>query len=217
MKRAYVSCVGNDVVDLSDPESDDILQNRKVLLRVLNPEELAMVENSPDPRKTYWAIWAAKESAFKALSSFFRNICFIPKKFRVSQDFSEVRFRTLRLALRVEKNNSFIHALCAFRKNELEKISFCVRPKSYLLENFAREAGASPRQSNLVRILLKKECHKLFHPVDAAQVQLRESDCHRAPQVKIIHATGETEIPVSLSHHGEFFATAILLPSEVIV
>lgn len=75
--------VGNDVVDLEDPESRlDSLHPRWVE-RVFAPEEKDALAACATPlarHRLHWALWAAKESAFKARRRLDRIAVFSPRE-----------------------------------------------------------------------------------------------------------------------------------------
>ncbi len=59
--------IGNDVVDLSDPETRQQGLHPRFDERVFDPRERALLGDSDSPHVLRWAFWAAKESAYKAL------------------------------------------------------------------------------------------------------------------------------------------------------
>lgn len=65
---AGVYLVGNDVVDLSHPRCREMPLDGRFVARVLAEEEHARIAVSPEPRRTLWRIWAAKEAAYKVVS-----------------------------------------------------------------------------------------------------------------------------------------------------
>ena len=60
--------VGNDVVDLGDPRVLGKSSNTRFLERIFAAEERAAVVTAPDPDLELWQRWAAKETAYKAVS-----------------------------------------------------------------------------------------------------------------------------------------------------
>ncbi len=216
MKEKSAIFVGNDVVDLTDADSVDILNNKRVMLRALNSNELHFVENSDNQLVAFWSVWAAKESAFKALSQRFPDVLFIPKNFHVSENFSEVKYRHIKLKLQIDKNNSYIHALCVLGKSPIDSIKYWIRPKDFILQNYSKEIGIDVNQSTLVRILLKKEIQKIFPEVSTKNILISKMENHSAPKVSLQNASGETNLSASFSHHGEYLATAIQLPNGVL-
>lgn len=75
--------VGNDIVDLADPENIGKSRDQRFCRRVFNPEELSLIANSDRPDTILWALWAAKEAAYKAISRGDPSVCSIPRKYQV--------------------------------------------------------------------------------------------------------------------------------------
>jgi phosphopantetheinyl transferase (holo-ACP synthase) len=61
--------VGIDVVDLDDPRAAGKGGDPRFAARVLAPRERAFVAAADDPDLALWSLWAAKEAAFKVVSS----------------------------------------------------------------------------------------------------------------------------------------------------
>ena len=75
--------VGNDVVDLALPETRlDGLHSRWGE-RVFCPAEREALDASPSRHLLHWALWAAKESAYKARKRLEPETVFSPKEFEV--------------------------------------------------------------------------------------------------------------------------------------
>jgi phosphopantetheine--protein transferase-like protein len=75
--------VGNDIVDLAEAENIGKSRDTRFCRRVFNAEELSMIAASARPDSVLWAIWAAKEAAYKAISRSDPAVCSIPKKYPV--------------------------------------------------------------------------------------------------------------------------------------
>ena len=60
--------VGNDVVDLTGPSVLGKASNARFLERIFSEEERAAIAGAPDPDLELWQRWAAKETAYKAVS-----------------------------------------------------------------------------------------------------------------------------------------------------
>lgn len=60
--------VGIDVVDLHDPRTADRHTDARFVERVLAPSERDILHAAPDARADLWALWAAKEAAYKVAS-----------------------------------------------------------------------------------------------------------------------------------------------------
>lgn len=57
--------VGDDVVDTGRPRTRGRARDRRLLDRILGPEERAAVRDADDPDAALWSLWACKEAAFK--------------------------------------------------------------------------------------------------------------------------------------------------------
>ena len=74
--------LGNDVVDLDDPETRQ-RRHPRFDARVFGAPERALIAASPDADRLRWLLWAAKESAYKALRQVDRAAVFAPPCFVV--------------------------------------------------------------------------------------------------------------------------------------
>jgi 4'-phosphopantetheinyl transferase superfamily len=75
--------VGNDVVDLADPETRLSGLHPRFDERVFCVAERAALEASRSRHLLHWALWAAKESAYKAQKRLEPETVFSPKEFEV--------------------------------------------------------------------------------------------------------------------------------------
>jgi len=78
--------VGNDIVDLTLPETKDKAENKSFMSRVFDSHELACINSAAKPNRVLWSIWAAKETAFKIALKLKKEVIFSPKKFSVQCD-----------------------------------------------------------------------------------------------------------------------------------
>jgi hypothetical protein len=78
--------VGNDVVDLADPETRLDGLHPRFATRVFTAAERSLLEASADRQRLHWALWAAKESAYKALKQLEPTLAFSPRRLEVALD-----------------------------------------------------------------------------------------------------------------------------------
>jgi len=76
--------VGNDVVDLTDPQCLPMGTHARFDQRVFVPSERSLIQASAAPARTRWLLWAAKESAFKLLRKRDPMLTFVPRRFVVT-------------------------------------------------------------------------------------------------------------------------------------
>jgi phosphopantetheine--protein transferase-like protein len=110
--------VGNDVVDLGDPEADPAGLHPRFAERVLAPEERRAVRSSADPARALWTYWAAKESACKVLRKLEGGAVFSPSSLVVEIEErnggrlrGRVRCKDRVFRLEVEERAAWTHAL----------------------------------------------------------------------------------------------------------
>ena len=78
--------VGNDVVDLKHPENQGKSKNGRFLNRVFTAEERALISGAARPETLLWALWAAKEAAFKVVSRDEPAAGSTPKRYPIALD-----------------------------------------------------------------------------------------------------------------------------------
>jgi hypothetical protein len=105
--------VGDDVVDLDDPALG--LTHPRFAERVCDEDERGRLAADPRPSALLWALFAAKEAAFKAVSKRGAVPVFAHRRFSVSADLTAVRYGSLALPLRVERGDGFVHAVAGAR------------------------------------------------------------------------------------------------------
>jgi phosphopantetheinyl transferase (holo-ACP synthase) len=77
--------IGNDVVDLEHAGDRGTAGVSRFIARVFADEEAAWVtEPGGDPHRRLWALWAAKEAAFKIAQKLDPSTRFVPRRFVVT-------------------------------------------------------------------------------------------------------------------------------------
>ena len=106
--------VGNDLVDLLDPQADPRSIHQSFDSRVLTAEENRLVLSALDPHRVRWMLWAAKESAFKVVKKVDLSAVFHPKAFAVDLiafNRAHVRYRETDLETVLYHSPKWIHAV----------------------------------------------------------------------------------------------------------
>jgi len=193
--------LGNDVVDLADPETRLCGLHPRFEERVFTPAERALLASSGDRRHLlHWALWAAKESAYKALARLSPGTVFAPRAFEVelpappSGDAvarGRVRRGAESFALEVCLRSGALHALAA-----RETGASGAAPPLWAVALAGGEPGAA------VRRLAARDVSAALAPA-AGPVRI----CGRPPVA--VGEAGPLDVLVSLSHHGRFVAFAV--------
>jgi len=199
--------VGNDVVDLLDPEARPAACHARFDARVFASEERDELRASATPGRLRWLLWAAKEAAYKAAKKEDSRTVFAPRAFvvRTTRDGRRVVEHEdgRRFALRVDLAHDHVHVTAT---SGPAPDGVLLSQVERLPAGTAQCPGAAARALALARV--------------APHVCARASDLAilksgRGGKVPLlVRQDGSTVGDLSLSHHGRFVAFACELPGE---
>lgn len=215
--------LGNDIVDLSDPETSCGGQHSRFDERVFSVRERAALGRSSDPKRARWVLWAVKESAFKGVSRVEPETVFSPARFAV--DFGSqlqgsqlqgsqrldsqlpgsiqgsVAYRDKRYRATVELDRDCIHAIVSDDSPPTRTVWGTQR----IAESGAHENSTA---SQRVRALaISRLAARLG--IDRADLSIERSG--RIPH--LLHRGVRLPAALSLSHHGSYVGFACRLAS----
>ncbi len=189
--------IGNDVVDLRDPESQPQTLHPRFDSRVFAAPELARIPAASDPNRERWRLWASKEAAYKLARKRRASTVFSPIRFVVGDD-ARVTHASDRYCIEIREGDAAIHAV-AFDLRSRPEILCGLRQLDVASDG--RDASAPSRA---VRELVVQRLGEHFHTSPDA-FELRRDG--RIPRLRMAGAA-EGAIDLSLSHHGRFVAFA---------
>lgn len=187
--------IGNDVVDLGDPESRPDALHPRFDERVFSEAERATLARAVDPLRERWALWACKEGAYKVARKRFPAICFAPRSFEVDlmhDGSGSVRHEGRDFPLRVERHDRCVHAIVRDAES---------RTRSYV----SGVARVRPGE-NAHEVVRNLACARIGAVLDLAEEQLVVPHLVRPP-VLLVRGV-RLPVDLSLSHHGSFAAFA---------
>lgn len=211
--------VGNDVVDLKDPENIGKSRDDRFLDRVFTAGERELIASDPSTDTLLWSLWAAKEAAYKAVSSADPTVRSIPRRYRVVLDARDATRKIVRLAgkvitprgelvLEVAVSADWVHALAAGAEETLNRLC-------RLVQRLEGGKGAADPSAFVRGALLGEIARRLDCPVGDLSV-VKNQDGLGAPRVLFRGELLAAE--VSLSHDGRFaafaFDPATLIPAD---
>lgn len=200
--RSHVALVGNDVVDLGDPDNQASFGRPGYVERVCTPAERRAVEAAADPERTFWALFAAKEASYKLLVKLGEEPGLAHRSIEVAPDFGSARYHDHDLRLTVEHTEGWVHALSSLGPS-------APRFEVVALPPHAR-ASAAGRE-----LLCRIAATVLGVPGATLSIERRPSprsyDGFEPP--RLCQAGVPTGIDVSLSHDGNYVAAALSCPS----
>ena len=215
--------VGNDVVDLKEPDNRGKSRNDRFLGRVFTSEERGWIARAAAPDMLLWSLWAAKEAAYKAVSGEHPGsdqllVCSIPHRYPVHLDDQSAagtdsasadaagcltgRVATPRgeIALRITVTDDFVHALAAGPDADFAGI----------IQRVDRmDDGGSPGDPSAFvrRRLLIEISRRLDCPIDEITIR---SDPAGSGAPRLFLRDRPLAAEISLSHDGRFTAFALL-------
>jgi phosphopantetheine--protein transferase-like protein len=201
--------VGNDVVDLKDPENIGKSRDDRFLGRVFTAGEREQITRAPFPDTLLWSLWAAKEAAYKAVSCADPAVCSIPHRYRVALEPEDATRKIIHrtgkvltprgeLALEISVSADWVHALAAGAEDALNRL--CQR-----VQRLEGGKGAENPSTFIREELLREIARRLCCSVGDLSV-VKNQDGLGAPRVLFRGELLAAE--VSLSHDGRFAAFA---------
>ena len=194
--------VGNDVVDLYDPESRSEHLHPRFDTRVFTARERALIGDSREPARVRWKLWSAKEAAYKLLRKRMPTTVFSPPRFEVElvpPHGARVVHGQDQIPVGYEENAGAVHAVAASPTGRAAAVLSGWR--RFALAEAEPDDAEAP--SRAVRALL---CQRVAERlgVDPAELEVR-----RRGRVPFLWVSGcPAAVDLSLSHHGDWLGFA---------
>jgi len=205
--------VGNDVVDLRDGENQPHAIHPRFDERVFDSAEQRDIGVAASPHRMRWALWAAKESAYKVARKMDPRVVFSPRAFSVRLPGSEigpgralvaeVRHAVGLFHVDLRSTDDWLHAVATVSGRGRDAVHWSVQAVRALpggLASAAVHREASERVRRLARSTLASALALVPSDIVIAAA------AKRAPHVWWRgHSLG---VDLSLSHHGRYVACA---------
>lgn len=195
--------VGNDVVDLGDPDIAAHHLRQRFVERVCTPDEVNRVSLSDNAHVLLWSLFAAKEAGFKVVAKLTPGIAFSPRRFQVDAEFTQVCHDDVHLPLRLTQTDDWVHAVASQGKIDP------VREPVWKVERRQVEMG----ESDAVRQLaVRTAAQHLGLSVNALAVERDEDRRFRddLSPPRLLCDGEPVDVDLSLSHDGRWIACALL-------
>ena len=205
--------VGNDIVDLRDPESVPASLHGRYLERVFTAHERLAILDRPDPVEL-WSRWAAKEAAYKALAGDRPpgqpELVFSPRAFVTELDPPGAgphrdgwvlhSDQDLALPVRVHCLDGAVHAVATTERDVLDRTR--VVTAAFRLDEVRLGEAEIDRPSLAVRRAARRHLAQNLG-CDVRRVKI----CGRRPPRFVLDGQ-LAAASLSLSHHGDWVAYA---------
>ncbi len=192
--------VGNDIIDLQDPEAQPQAPHPRFDRRVFTDDELQLIKGDRRPNERRWMLWACKESAYKLVKRRNPATVFSPRAFEVGVDCSQtvrVDHRGESVSLVITRHGDAIHAVATWEQQDHLRI--------------ISEVGTTVSDpSDAVRRLARQRLARAFR-CTPAEIEI-SSGFDDIPRIRV--GGRESVGFLSFSHHGRFVAFAYCPPSR---
>ncbi len=201
--------VGNDIVDLNDPDADSTSYDGRFDARVFTRAERNAIARAGSPESTRWRLWAAKEASYKLARKCHEEAVFSPRAFVVhpDRDGDPDRVRVVhhetsyfvefvRGAVESSESPQHVHAIAVRRLDDLASVFAGVKAID--------PSSPASWESDAVRSFACDSISQRFR-LQRDQLEIRKTS-HRIPT--LYHRDEILALSVSLSHHGAWLAFA---------
>ncbi len=221
--------VGNDIVDLGDPEARGKCRDLRFVDRVLCPRERSELDASlgeANGDEILWCLWSAKESAYKVLQKAF-GVSPTARSLEVSgldSATGKVSWQTREVRFRWNRRPEYIHCVAWFAPDAGRDPGAAVTMRSASLtdplmqsarltraEAISAHNPASAAARQLAKDLLRDRSFAELPALSLDTVEILRQPADRGWAPPEIYANGSVlaDWDVSLSHHGRFAAAAV--------
>lgn len=185
--------VGNDIVDIAKAKKDSNWQRPRFLDKLFTTKEQQGIHNSSNPFIMVWKLWSMKEAAYKLYTQINPSRFYKPKKFECT----------------IEENKDIV-LFQDFKCYVVSKITAdyiiseaTLKPLSMTSEVIEFKTISETHSSYLKKKLLSSM--SLQYNISEDELGLNK-DVYGIPTITY----NETKIHISLTHHGNYGAFAIV-------
>jgi len=200
--------IGNDIVDLADPQAVGKHRDVRFMDRVFTPDERRTILSSDAPDTILWSLWAAKETGYKAMGKLHPALSSAPKRYPVrlsGAPFPEagiVETPCGPISLRFDITGEYVHCIGATADEDLDAVVWNVH-------EIPHPDISSERQSDFLRNMTRETLSRCLNE-SPESIEIVRQKGHRGLGPPEVYFGGKrTAIDISMSHDGRFAACAI--------
>ncbi len=200
--------IGNDIVDLADPQAKGKHRDIRFIHRVFTPDEQHKILSSDAPDIVLWSLWAGKETGYKAMSKTHPAVSSSPGRYAIRlSDTALPESGTVEtpcgpISVRFLITGEYIHCIGATTDEDLDSIVWDV-------QTMLRPEISPDNQSDFVRNMARKKISRYLKE-DPKTIKIIRPQGHRGLGPPAVYAGGKrTPIDISMSHDGRFAACAV--------
>ena len=216
-----MNLIGNDIVDLKSPEATGKSRDVRFISRTFNARERDFIFNSSNPDTMLWALWSAKESAYKAVSKSDPAVSSAPGKYPVQPDAltpagiasGKVGSPAGPVQVKIDFCPEYVHCVGIFGPKAMFS-SFLYGVEPIGSANMPEKKSISEIESRAVRQLATKEIAAFLHVPAQDIFIIRQKKEHVLLPPEVHVKNHPTPADISLSHDGRYAAYAFLPDSS---
>ncbi|RZO86416.1 MAG: 4-phosphopantetheinyl transferase family protein [Oceanococcus sp.] len=194
--------IGNDVVDLADPETRQL--HPRFDRRILSESELQRLKRSADPHRLRWTLWAAKEASYKRGRKLMPDLAFSPCLFETHiMDSADIVVKHPRFSskVQIDVTNDYVHAVALPLDDGSTNLAEAAADLKLAVIRSPQDAKSST--SLQIRQFAQQSLAK--------HLQVHQQHTRIITRQKIPYLTDADQNilgDLSLSHHGQFLSLA---------
>lgn len=189
---------GNDIVDLEIAATESDWQRRGFTEKIFTSQEQQYIKEDISPGKMVWRLWTMKESAYKLYIREFSGRFFAPQKFGctlVSDTSGIVDYQSHIYQTNTKATSNYVHTVAKNIQSENDKTIV----KCFNLP--IKQPGA--QQEFIYRKIIDS-----YRPSSGDfNKEVSFSKCKNG--IPFLYCGKNLQIPVSITHHGNFAAFTI--------
>lgn len=213
--------MGNDIVDLNTPWAVNKSRNARFMAKVFTEDETQAIGQSGNPDAMLWALWAAKETAYKVTAKSIPDALFSPLKYRVKLVRGEAANTENTQTGTVTTQSGIVTVCVFFHENHVHCIGINGnhRDTGKLYHGYGcgeSECEDCPSLSPAARESLAARKLALKHIAQCCgrnieDMEIRKNGEDRETGPPMLYFKGKKDkIDISLSHDGRYVAYAFL-------
>ena len=192
---------GNDIVDIKLAAKESNWQRKGWLEKIFTPQEQSYIKQAPHAEKIVWTLWSMKESAYKIYTRQYGDRFFAPQKFNcnlLTDSTGTVTIGKIVYPTTTSITNNYIYSVANF-------FEFTTLPPADYL--FFCDGNSPAFQQQMI---YKKLIAEYAISAGAGKEVKYLSIIKNKNGTPFIHYKNEQlNIPVSITHHGNYGAFTI--------
>lgn len=189
---------GNDIVDLSVAAIESNWKRKGFLEKIFNLQEQQYIQLSAAPNEMVWRLWTMKESAYKLYTRQYGGRFFTPQKFScnlLTAIAGTVEYENNIYQTNSKITNSYIHTVAKIVNSENAKT---------IVACFALPVKQPKAQQKLIYKRIINRYHLASGDFNKNVSVIKDQN-----GIPFLYCGNNLQIPVSITHHGNFAAFTI--------